>query len=155
MTRIQDILQKQQVVLDIHAEDKTSLLGLVSRFLASSCGIATPDMVLQRMLEREAQVSTGIGLGIAIPHCRIDALERACMVAARTAEPVEYDAIDGQPVRLVFMMVSPNNTVAEHAEILSRLSKILSEERTRGSLLDAHTAGEFVTTLVQAEDALA
>jgi mannitol/fructose-specific phosphotransferase system IIA component (Ntr-type) len=154
VVRIQDILQKQQVLLDVRAENKAELLGLLVRFLASSCGLAGADVVLQRMLERETQVSTGIGLGIAIPHCRIDGLERACLVAARTAQPTEYDAIDDEPVRLLFMMVSPSNTVTEHAELLSRLSRVLNETRTRERLLAAHTAEEFLQVVVQAEDVL-
>jgi len=154
VVKLQDILQKQHVLLDARAGDKAGLTGLLVRFLASSYGIANPDIVLQRILEREAEVSTGIGLGIAIPHCRMDGLERPCVVAARTLEPVEYDAIDDEPVRLVFMMVSPNNTVSEHTELLQRLSRILSAQRTRETLLAAHTAEEVVTALVHAEDLL-
>jgi mannitol/fructose-specific phosphotransferase system IIA component (Ntr-type) len=138
----------------VRADDKPALLGLLVRFLSSAFDIGSPDLVLQRLIERETQVSTGIGLGIAIPHCRIDGLERTCIVAARTAEPMDYDSIDDEPVRLVFVIVSPNNTVSEHAELLGRLSRILSEQRTRESLTNAQTAEEFVTALTHAEDAL-
>jgi mannitol/fructose-specific phosphotransferase system IIA component (Ntr-type) len=153
--KIQELLLRSNVLLDVKAGDKEHLIELLARLLASAYGLASPDTVAQRVLERESQVSTGIGLGVAIPHCRIEGLERSCMVAARTAEPVEFDAIDEQPVRLVFLMVSPANTVAEHADVLSRLSHVLAEEKTRAKLLTVVSAEEFVAAVAEAEDTLA
>lgn len=152
--KVQDILQRPQVLLDVKTRGKEELITLLARFLASSNSLTNTDTIVQRMLEREAQVSTGIGLGIAVPHCRLDGAERLYMVAARTAEGVEYDAIDEQPVRLVFMLVSPTNTVAQHGEILSRLSRVMADSRTREKLLAAQSVEEFVGAITGAEDAL-
>ena len=149
------MLPRPNVLLDVEAGDKEHLIELLARLLASAHGLTSADTIAQRVLERESQVSTGIGLGVAIPHCRLEDLERSCMVAARTAGPVEFDAIDEQPVRLVFLMVSPANTVAEHADVLSRLSHVLAQEKTRAKLLEARSAEEFIAAVAEAEDALA
>lgn len=152
--RVQDLLPPAHILLDVAAGDKPQLIATLGRFLSTSCTVVNPEVVIQRITEREAQVSTGIGYGIAIPHCRIDGIERSCMVAARTATPIPFDALDDKPIRLVFMMVSPSNTSAEHGAILKKLSTITADTATRERLLSADTAGEFLEVITAAEDSL-
>jgi fructose PTS system EIIBC or EIIC component len=152
--KVQELLQRPRILLDVQVKSKEAMITTVGRFLSSSCGFPQPDLAIQRMLERESEVSTGIGYGIAIPHCRIESLSHPCMVAARTAEGVEYDALDGEPVRLIFMMVSPTNTSMEHGEILKSLSHIVAVESTRTALLECETAEDFARIVASAEDAL-
>jgi mannitol/fructose-specific phosphotransferase system IIA component (Ntr-type) len=152
--KVQDLLARANVLLDVQVATKQELILTLGGFLASACGLPAADTVVQRMMERESQVSTGIGHGIAIPHCRIEGLERSCMVAARIAEAVDFDSLDDNPVSLVFMMISPTNTSAEHGSILKRLSQVVAEESVRRRLLAADTAGEFVECIAEAEDGL-
>jgi mannitol/fructose-specific phosphotransferase system IIA component (Ntr-type) len=152
--KVQELLQRPRILLDVQAKNKEALITTLGRLLASNCGFRQPDLAIQRILERESEVSTGIGFGIAIPHCRIEGLSHPCMVAARAAEGIEYDALDGQPVRLVFMMVSPTNTSVEHGEILKSLSQIVAVESTREKLLSADTPEEFARIVTDAENAL-
>jgi fructose PTS system EIIBC or EIIC component len=153
--KVQEILQRPQILLDVKPQDKDQLITLLARFLASAYGLPNADTIVSRMLEREATVSTGIGLGIAIPHCRMDGIDKPCMVAARTETGMDYDAIDELPVRLVFMMVSPTNTVSQHGEVLSRLSRIMADEKSRNNLLAAQSPEEFLAAVAAAEDQLA
>lgn len=152
--KIQDLLLKTRILLDLPARNRKELVGAMATFLASSHHLPKADFIVQRLLEREEIVSTGIGYGIAVPHCRVDNLDRTCMVAARTQDPVDYAAIDDRPVRLVFMIVSPSNTAAEHAQLLSALSRIVSSEAVRKQLLECETQAQFLETLVAAENTL-
>lgn len=152
--KIQDLLQKKHLLIDLPTGEKAPLLEQMARFLVSCHGLSNADLVVRKILEREADMSTGVGYGIAIPHTRIEGFEHAHMVAARTLHPVEYDAIDDQPVRLVFMMASPVNTATLHAQILSRLSAIMSRSETREGLLRAPDAEAFLQVISDCENTL-
>lgn len=152
--KVRELLVQSHVLLDVKSESKAEIIGIAARFLSTICGLLNADIVVQKMMEREAQISTGIGFGIAIPHCHIEGIERSCMVAARLAAPVDFESLDDRPVRLVFMTVSPTNTATDYGTILKTLCQILADESTRDKLLAVETAGGFVETIARAEDAL-
>jgi fructose-specific phosphotransferase system IIA component len=153
--KLQDLLKKSHCILDLKARDKVDVITQMSRYLGSCFGLAGDEMIVQKTLEREAEISTGIGFGIAIPHCRIDTVPTSCMVAARCSENIDFNSIDELPVRLVFLMASPANTTTEHSQILTALSRVLVVEQTRQRLLDAPTADEFLAAIIDGENALA
>lgn len=150
--KIQDLLQKKHVLIDIKAKDKTDLISRMGSFLASAFDLHDPEMIVRKLLERESSMSTGIGFGVAIPHTRIDGLDRPYMVAARCEQDVEYDAIDERPVRLVFMTISPSNTATEHSSILTAVSKVMSSGSVRQQLISTQTPAEFVSVIADAEN---
>lgn len=152
--KIQELLQKNRILIDIPASDKQQLLEQMGRFLAASYNLGNADFIVQRILEREADMSTGVGYGIAIPHCRLEGIAHAHMIAGRPAAAVDFDAIDDVPVNLVFMMVSPANTATEHSQILSRLSKIMAVAETRDALVAAQDAEHFMQVLIDGENGL-
>ncbi len=152
--KVCELLVRSHVLLDVKATSKTQIIEIAARFLSTICDLPNADIVVQKMMEREAQISTGIGFGIAIPHCHIEGIDRSCMVAARLAAPVDFESLDDRPVRIVFMTASPTNTSADYSTILKTLSRILADGRTRGKLLKVETAGEFVEIIAQAEDGL-
>jgi len=153
--KLQDILARNQILVDLKVADKNDLISTMGRFLASTNDLSDPDLIIRKLLEREADMTTGIGHGIAIPHARIDGINRLYLVAARCVEGIEYQALDEQPVRLVFMMISPSNTTTEHRQVLSVLSKIMSSEQVRADLTAATTADQFRAILVNGENACA
>ncbi len=150
--RIADLLQKPGILVNFKAQDKTDALTRLAHYLASLYDLKTPEYVAQKVLARESEMSTGIGYGIAIPHARIDGLDRLYMVAASISEGIEFDAIDEQPVHLIFMMLSPTNTSVDHTRILSSLSRIMSYEEIRTGLREAQTPDEFLEIIVRGED---
>ena len=150
--RIADILQKTGVLVDFKTAEKTEALTKLAQYLASLYDLKTPELIAQKVLARESEMSTGIGYGIAIPHARIDGIDRLYMVAASITQGIEFDAIDEQPVHLIFMMVSPTNTSVEHTRILSSLSRIMSYEEIRNSLREADTPDSFLEIIIQGED---
>ncbi len=150
--KIQDLLEKKGILIDLKAADKTELLTSMGHFLASTYDLKNADQIVQKILERETSMSTGIGFGIAIPHARLDNIERVYMIAGRCAEGIEFDAIDDKPVNLIFIIVSPVNTSTAHTQVLSALSKIMCYEDMRKKLLHARDAEQFLDILIEGEN---
>jgi nitrogen PTS system EIIA component len=150
--KIQDVLEKKGILTDIKSEDKTDLLTQMARYMASLYDLKNPESIIQRILEREAEVSTGIGFGIAIPHARLDSIDKVYMIAAHCVKGVAFGAIDEQPVHIIYMMISPTNTAAQLTHILSSLSRIMSYEEIRENLKAAGDAETFLNVLVGGEN---
>jgi fructose-specific phosphotransferase system IIA component len=150
--RIQDIIQKNAIIINLEAPDKSGLLIQMAKYLASLYDLKNNEQVVQKILDREAEMSTGIGFGIAIPHARIEGVDRVYMIAARSVKGIEFDAIDEQPVHLVFMMISPANASNQYTQILSSLSRIMSYEDIRKSLMETETPEEFLNIISRGED---
>ncbi|MFP4164834.1 MAG: PTS sugar transporter subunit IIA [Chitinispirillaceae bacterium] len=150
--KIQDLIHKNSIIIDLKNTNKTEVLDQMARFLCSIHSIQDPDAISSNILEREADMSTGIGFGIAIPHARFNGIDRLYMVAARSVEGIEFNALDEQPVHLIFMMISPASTSTEHTQILSSLSRIMSYEEVRKKLLQADTSEAFLDILTKSED---
>ena len=153
--KIQDVLQKKAILIDLKAPDKAALLARMVKYLASLYDLKNSDAILQKISEREAQMSTGIGYGVAIPHARLDNIDGVFMIAARCIEGIDFGAIDDQPVYIIFMMISPTNTSAELTKMLSSLSKIMSYEHMREKLLKAADVEAFLSALVEGENSYA
>src|SRR5712691_11505547 len=111
------------------------------------------EEVLGAILERERQFPTGIGYGVAVPHGKTPALSTLVMVAGTTPAPVPYETIDGQPVRLFFLLAGPETAAGAHVKALSRISRLVRREPVRGRLLGAKTPEEFYRTVCEAEGA--
>jgi mannitol/fructose-specific phosphotransferase system IIA component (Ntr-type) len=150
--RIQDILQKNAIIINLEASKKTELLLQMAQYLASHYDLKDKAMVVQKIMDREAEMSTGIGFGIAIPHARMEGLDRVYMIAARSIKGIEFDAIDEQPVHLIFMMLSPANTTNPYTQILSSLSRIMSYEEIRQGLIKADSPEAFLGVIARGED---
>lgn len=150
--RIQDVLSVNSIIVDFCPADKVDAITRLGRFLASVHGFSDGDTLVRSALEREAVTSTGIGFGVAIPHAKDDGIEREYMVAARCVEGVEFDAIDGEPANIFFMLVYPASRYAEHLDLLKRLSMILQYEDSRDMLMEAADARSFMDCLIEAEN---
>jgi PTS system fructose-specific IIC component len=150
--KVQDLLQKNAILIDLSGVQKGDVLSQMATFMASLYGLHDGEAISQKILDREIDMSTGIGYGIAIPHARISGIDRLYMVAARHKAGIEFNAIDEQPVHLVFMMISPMNTSAEHTQILSSLSRIMSYEDVRKKLLAANTSDQFLEVITKSEN---
>ena len=109
-----------------------------------------PD-VLQAVLERERQFPTGIGYGVAVPHGKTPALANLIAVAGTAPAPVPYETVDGEPVRLFFLLAGPESQAGAHVKALSRIARLVRREPIRAHLLAARDAAEFYSILCAAE----
>src|SRR5437899_3780653 len=108
------------------------------------------DEVLGAILEREKQFPTGIGYGVAVPHGKTPVLSCLVVVAGTTPAPVPYETIDGQPVRLFFLLAGPESAAGAHVKALSRISRLVRREQVRCRLLDAPSPEEFYRAVCEA-----
>src|SRR5690606_4000584 len=146
-----DIITLERSKIPLESTTKDELLEELVELVARSDGVADVADVLRAVREREAVLSTGIGYGVAIPHGKSPALHELRMAAGVTAEPVDFDALDGQPVRLFFLLVGPETAAGPHIKALSRISRLVRREDVRERLLAARSAGEFLQALEGAE----
>ena len=109
------------------------------------------SQIHEAILRREALLSTGIGRGVAVPHARSPALSNIAMAVGTTREPIDFDALDAEPVRLVWMLVGPGRTGGRHVRTLAAISELLRDDAVRDRLSGASTPGEFLRILEQAE----
>jgi len=148
--RLSDLLTPDRVVVPLEAADKAASIAVLTRALVSG-STADYDQVLGAVLAREREMSTGVGGGVAIPHGRAASVPGVCVAAAVTAVPVEWAAMDGGPVRLLFLVVGPEAAAGKHVKTLARIARILRHDALRERLIDCRTAHEFHQTLTQAE----
>ena len=169
--RLSELLSPSRIRVPLKAGDKEGILReLVGLMLAGNGGAigsegaggmggtggmgvsaAQADEILGAILERERQFPTGIGYGVAVPHGRCPALSGLVVVAGTTPAPIPYETIDGEPVRLFFLLAGPESHAGVHVKALSRISRLVRREPVRGRLLAARTAEEFHRALVEAE----
>ena len=169
--RLSELLSPSRIRVPLKAGDKEGILReLVGLMLAGNGGAigsegaggmggtggmgvsaAQADEILGAILERERQFPTGIGYGVAVPHGRCPALPGLVVVAGTTPAPIPYETIDGEPVRLFFLLAGPESHAGVHVKALSRISRLVRREPVRGRLLAARTPEEFHRALVEAE----
>jgi PTS system nitrogen regulatory IIA component len=128
-----DILDAGAVLPDLKAQNKKQLLTELAQGLASQTAIDA-RIIFEVLLQRERLGSTGLGQGIAVPHGRLPAINRVYGQFARLATPVLFDSVDGEPVDIVFALVSPDHAGADHLTALARVSRILRDPKTLAKL---------------------
>jgi nitrogen PTS system EIIA component len=145
------MLTPDRVVVPLVARDKHGIIVELAERLVALTG-ARLDEVLRAIEERESVLSTGVGFGVAIPHARSSAVRELAIVSGVSAEPVPYDSLDGEPVRLFFLIVGPESSAGLHVKILSRIARLVRRDGVRRHLLEARTPDEFYHVLRDAEE---
>ncbi len=144
--KISDILSLSNVLTDVKAGSKRQLLQQLAEVAANTVN-ADARMVTDSVWERENLGSTGYGNGTAFPHARIDGINKVVTVFARLAMPIEFDAVDGKPVDLVFLLISPENSGADHLTALAALSRVLKDPDVCEKLRHARSKDEIFAIL--------
>ncbi len=121
-----DLISPQAVLSSIKCQSKKQVLLRMCACAQDITGIDKRD-VFEVVMQRERLGSTGIGNGLAIPHGKLDALDRIVVVFARLEQPVDFEAIDDEPVDLVFLLLAPAGAGADHLKALSRISRLMRE----------------------------
>lgn len=149
--RLSEILNPQAITTRLRARAKREAIAEMVAILEAAHGLNTQGEILDRVLRREAMMSTGIGNGVAIPHGKarlVDRLVAACGVAP---EGIEFESADGEPATLVVLLVAPESGGALHVKVLANISRLLKEESVRRGLREAASAEDFLAQLKAAE----
>lgn len=156
--RLSELLSPSRIRVPLKSHDKDGILGeLVELLLPGESGPGGPGggdrrEVLEAVLERERQFPTGIGFGVAVPHGKTPALSSLGVVAGTATEPVPYETLDGEPVRLFFLMAGPETAAGTHVKAISRIARLVRHEAVRSRLLAARDPDEFYRVLCEAEE---
>jgi PTS system nitrogen regulatory IIA component len=145
---IGDLLDRAAISTRVSATNKKKALAVIAEIAARNFGLDAGD-VLDALTERELSGSTGVGHGVAVPHARLKGLERMRGVFVRLETPIEFEAVDDQPVDLLFALFAPKDAGADHLRALARVSRLLRQGELREQLRKARTADAVHALLVQ------
>jgi len=152
--RLSDILKPQDIKIPLAAKSKTEAIGELVNLLAANGQVTDPKKVLEAVLDREATRTTGIGNGLAIPHGKCPGVENLVMAIGKTATPIDFQAIDGRPVTLIWLLGSPPDKTGQHIHALARISRLMTIDKFRQAVAGAQTPQELFDLIVQQENSL-
>lgn len=150
---LSELLSEDRIKVPLGGQSKDDLLRELVELVAPTAEPAAKDAILAAVREREQLLSTGIGAGVAIPHGKTPVVDQLLMAAGVAARPLDFDALDGQPVELFFLLVGPESASGAHIKALSRISRLLRREQLRNSLRAVKSRREFLD-VVRASEAL-
>ncbi|MDZ4744819.1 MAG: PTS sugar transporter subunit IIA [bacterium] len=150
--RLSDILDPACIRLGMEANDKTQALSALVDVLANSERVRDLTEVRRVILEREKLMSTGIGLGIALPHGKTNGVDSSVAALATLKSPIDFDSIDDKPVSIILMLVGTEGNVGMHLRLLSRISRMIGSDAFRTSLANATTAEAVMELFVAQEE---
>lgn len=148
-----DLLSEETIALDMPSTDKLSAIERLVSVLDRAQHVEDTRTVVESILERERLMSTGVGSGVAIPHAQSKGVRRLAMAFGRTASEIDFNSLDGKPVRLIFLIVAPEG-MGGFVRILARISRLLYSGELQTSLREATTPGEVITIIAAEEQRL-
>ncbi|MEW6750967.1 MAG: PTS sugar transporter subunit IIA [Candidatus Latescibacterota bacterium] len=146
-----DILSADSVIIDLRGESKEEIIEELVGALKVGTVVTDRERVLQAVLEREKIMSTGIGDGIAIPHGKSDAVVRLAAALGTQRRGVDFEALDGEPAFVFFLLVSPANVSGPHIKALARISRLLKNDEFKKKLIGASSPGEVMAIVAEEE----
>ena len=149
--KLLEFLDADAINLNLKGTGKEAILGELVDILVKKGAVKSKPSLVASLIEREALGSTGIGHGVAIPHGRSAELETTVMAMGRSKQDVNFDAIDGQPTRLFFLLVAPENGTTQYLHVLAKVARLMKDEGSRRKLLESETPEQVLELIQQAE----
>ena len=150
--KITDLLKKESIDLNVKASSKKEVIEKAVKLMEHNGNIKDKQKYLELVIKREEEGSTGVGEGIAIPHGKGDVISKPGLAAMVIPDGVDFNSLDGKPVKLLFLIAAPNSKDNLHLEVLSRLSALLMNEKFKNDLLNAKTKEEFLEIIDKADE---
>lgn len=149
--RLSELLNTQAITARLKARTKRDAIVELVDVLEAAHGLSSQGEILDRVLRREAMMSTGIGNGVAIPHGKARLVDRLVAACGVSAEGVDFESVDGEPATLFILLVAPESGGAMHVKVLANISRLLKEESVRRTLREAGSPEAFLAALKAAE----
>ncbi len=150
--RLSERFSEKCIIIDSKQVQKRDIIEEMVNLLCQAYEIENRDGILKAVFGREDKMSTGIGCGLAVPHGKVDFLDKMCVVACSVKRGIDFEAIDKESVFLLFLIVSPSNTTGPHIRALSAISRIMADADIRKSLIAANSPMEFYSNLKIGEE---
>ena len=151
---IDDIMTPERVLANLRPNSKKQLLQTLADASAEHTGFSS-QAIFESLLEREKLGSTGVGNGVAIPHAKLSDLQKIVGIFARLEKPIPFESIDDQPVDIVFMLLAPEGSGADHLKALARISRLLRNPATLESIRKSKDPDAIYSLLTTVENATA
>jgi fructose-specific phosphotransferase system IIA component len=145
------IIQPSCVKVPLEANDKTSAINELINLLDAERLLLNKDEALQSVLAREQTRSTGIGSGVAIPHGKCKAVKELVMAAGIARQPIDFNSVDGKPVSIILLLLSPVDQTGPHIQALAKISRMMLDESFRNKLISA-TSAQAVCEMVGSKE---
>jgi len=152
--KFNELINKDFIIPEFKGRTKKQVLEELVECLALNNSEINKDELLKALLEREKLGSTGIGDGVAIPHGKLNGLDNIILLFGKSGEGIDFDAIDGKPVWLVFLLVAPADSAGLHLKALARLSRMLREKDFKNNLLTALDAESLLGIIIDKDENL-
>ncbi len=146
------ILQASCVKVPLEGTEKKAVITELIDLLDANGQLLNKEEALEAVLNREQTRSTGIGSGIAIPHGKCKAVKELVMAIGLTAEPIDFDSVDGKPVKIIILLVSPSDQTGPHIQALAKISRLMLDEKFKESLEQAESANEAYELISKKEN---
>ncbi len=150
-TEINQLLRPDQVRIGLSGTSKQGIIDALIEVLADHESITSLNAVRAAIFEREEMMSTGVGKGLGLPHAKTSAARETVAAFATTETPVDFGAIDNEPIELLLLLVGPEEHKSQHVKILGRISRLISRDPFRRRLLDAETPETVIDVLREGE----
>lgn len=152
--KLSEIITRQRIIANLKARDKVGVIRELADVICTAEPSIDKDALVKVLQEREKLGSTGIGDGVAIPHGKLNGIDKPLLSFGRSNSGVDFDSMDTQPVYLFFLFVAPENSAGAHLKVLARIAKMLKNSNLRKRLLEAKDEDEIYNIIVQSDEEL-
>ncbi len=150
--KLSEIIEEKDIISDLKANDKKSVLEELAEVISNHEPSINKNDIVKVLVERERLGTTGIGDGVAIPHGKLNNVKQPMISFGRSKKGLDFDAMDGQPAYLFFLLIAPENSSGIHLEILARIAKVLKDSAFRKKLMEVGTRKECYQTIIQSDE---
>jgi fructose-specific phosphotransferase system IIA component len=150
--KVSELLNPGVIIADLKGNKKEDVINELIDLLKNDSRVQDIEKVRAAVLDREKIMSTGVGKGFAIPHGKTNSISDIVAAFGKANNPVDYDALDNQPVHLIFLLVGKDNLVSKHIKLLSRISRMMNKDDFRNRLMEAATVEEILDIFQKEEE---
>jgi len=150
--KVFELLDERFILTDFNSDDKENVINELIDLYKESDKVNDIEKVRTAILDREKIMSTGVGKGFAIPHGKTNAVTDVIAAFGKTTRDIDYDALDGNPVHLVFLLVGRDDMVSKHIKLLSRISRLMNKDEFRERLVNSNSKEETINIFKEEEE---
>jgi fructose-specific phosphotransferase system IIA component len=150
--KLKDILSEDRIKIPLENTGKEKIIEEMVELIDKSRKVRNKSQILKAVLDREAVMSTGVGDEVAIPHGKADGIEDIVAALGITKEPVDFKSLDKKPVKLIWLLVGPQDKTGPHLKALSRISRLMHKKDFRERLIKSKTPKEMIDAIVSEEE---
>ena len=150
--KVSELLDEKFILTDFKSDDKEYVINELIDLYKENDKVNDIEKVRTAILDREKIMSTGVGKGFAIPHGKTNAVNDVIAAFGKTTRDIDYDALDGNPVHLVFLLVGRDDMVSKHIKLLSRISRLMNKDELRERLINSNSKEEIINIFKEEEE---